>query len=167
MLRLIDRISEWASYLAAFLVLCLIFTMCLEVVSRYVFNAPTSWAFEIAYMGLGAIFVFSIGEALRTEVHVRVDFLYSRFSERTRAIVNAAGFALLLLPGCWWISVSLLRYAFHTYQAGMTTAQSAWNPVVWPFRFAIAIGFTLFTIQASVELARNLQRLVWGRSGDE
>lgn len=161
---LVDRMSTLSSYLAAFLILFLTLSMCIEVISRYIFNAPTFWAHEVAYMMLAAIFLFSIGEALRKEVHVRIDLLYGRFGDRGRALVNVLGLAILFLPGCWWISIELCRYAFRAYQTGMTTAQSAWNPVVWPFRAMMAVGFTLFSLQATIELLRNLARLLTSSS---
>jgi TRAP-type mannitol/chloroaromatic compound transport system permease small subunit len=166
-LEVVDRLSTISSYLAGILILFLTLSMCIEVISRYVFNAPTFWAHEVSYMTLAAIFLFSIGEALRTEIHVRIDLIYGRLNDRGRALVNVLGLAILFLPGCWWISIELCRYAFRAYQTGMTTAQSAWNPVVWPFRTMMAVAFTLFSVQATVELLRNIARVLIPGSGND
>ena len=80
----IDRISTLLGRVAEVVVVLLIASMLYEVVARYVFGAPTLWAFDIAYMSTGALFVLGAAQALRQDAHVRIDVLSSRFPPRVR-----------------------------------------------------------------------------------
>jgi TRAP-type mannitol/chloroaromatic compound transport system permease small subunit len=51
---------------------------------------------------------------------------------------------------------ALWSYLGQTYASGETTGQSAWNPVVWPFRVAYVAGFVLFTMQIAAEIMRSI-----------
>jgi TRAP-type mannitol/chloroaromatic compound transport system permease small subunit len=51
----------------------------------------------------GALFLFASAYTLIAEGHVRVDILYTGFSERGKAWSNVAGTLLLGIPLCWVI----------------------------------------------------------------
>src|SRR5919106_13516 len=151
---LIERISCAFGRIGAGLVLVLILAMSYEVVMRYVLNAPTMWAYEVAAMLMGTSFLVTIAYAMVTRSHVRVDFLYARASVRCRALIDLVGYAGLLLPVALWMTWALWSYLGQAYASGETTGQSAWNPVVWPFRVAYVAGFVLFTWQIAAEIMR-------------
>ena len=52
--RLIEAVTISAGWLAAATTVPLALFMVYEVVARYAFNAPTSWAYELGYMFMGA-----------------------------------------------------------------------------------------------------------------
>ena len=58
--------------------------MMYEVIARYLFTAPTVWAYDISRMVYGAMFVLGAGYALSKGVHIRSDFLYRKWSVRTQ-----------------------------------------------------------------------------------
>lgn len=47
-----------------------------EVVARYLFRAPTPWAFDLSYMLYGTIFMMAGAYTLSRDGHVRGDFIY-------------------------------------------------------------------------------------------
>jgi TRAP-type mannitol/chloroaromatic compound transport system permease small subunit len=151
---LIERISCAFGRIGAALVLALILAMSYEVVMRYAFNAPTMWAYEIAAILMGTSFLVTIAYAMVTRSHVRVDFLYARAGVRSRALIDLVGYAAFLLPVALWMTWALWGYLGQAYASGETTGQSAWNPVVWPFRVAYVTGFVLFTLQIAAEIMR-------------
>lgn len=59
----IEAITRFAGLIAALLVLPLIGALVTEVFSRYIFDSPTLWAFEISYMVMGAIFMLGLANA--------------------------------------------------------------------------------------------------------
>ena len=63
-------------------------TMIYEVVSRYAFNAPNLWAFDIPWMLGGGCFLLSAGVTLQSEGHVRIDFLATMMPIRTQHLAN-------------------------------------------------------------------------------
>ena len=72
-----DHVSTWAGKAAAWLILVLTAAVCIEVVKRYLLNAPTAWAFDADYMLYGTLFMLCGAYTLAQDAHVRGDFLYS------------------------------------------------------------------------------------------
>ena len=62
LLNFIDKCSACVGYVAAWIVLPLIFATVYEVFSRYALNAPTIWAYELGYMATGSGFLLGEGE---------------------------------------------------------------------------------------------------------
>jgi TRAP-type mannitol/chloroaromatic compound transport system permease small subunit len=153
---LIERMSCAFGRIGALLVFVLILAMSYEVVMRYAFNAPTMWAYEVAAMLMGTSFLVTIAYAMVTGTHVRVDFLYARTGMRGRALIDLVGYAGFLLPVALWMTWALWNYLGQAYASGETTGQSAWNPVVWPFRVAYVTGFVLFALQIAAEILRRI-----------
>lgn len=152
-LSLIERVTDVAAFAGMAVLLPLVGTMVYEVFSRYVFSAPTMWAFEVSYMMMGAIFMFGMAYALKQRQHVSVDLIYLNLGPRTRAAIDIVGYAFLL-PMVAWLTSSLTGYAIEAYRTGEVSGQSAWNPQIWPFRTIMAIGFAVFTLQILVETVR-------------
>lgn len=160
LLRVIDRISGSFGLLAGWIVLPLILATIYEVFSRYLFNAPTIWAYEIGYMLTGANFLLGSAFALREKAHIRIDVLYSHFNKKWRAIIDSVGFTVLFLPLGFWLSYRLANYTLEAFNSGELSGQSAWNPVIWPFRLVFFLGFFTLSVQAVAELIRSVSVLL-------
>lgn len=164
----IDRANAAAAAVSRLLVLLLMTAMVYEVVARYAFDAPTAWAFEVSYMFMGAAFLLAVGHALREGAHVRMDLLYAAFPPRVQGALDALLFGTTILPLSAWLTWRLGHYAFEAWVSGEVSGKSAWNPRVWPFRAALALGMGLFALQVFAETVRSLGRALGrepGRSG--
>ena len=151
--RIIDRITDGAAFLGICGLPPLIAIMVYEVFCRYVLNAPTTWSFELSWMLMGYIFMMGISYALKRHDHVSVDLIHGNLPPRGKAIVDVVGY-VLLLPCITWLSYRTGAYALAAFHSGETSGISAWNPVLWPFRTAIFVGFAVFTLQVIAELIR-------------
>ena len=149
--RLCERLTGSFGMVAAWVVVPLVLATVFEVFSRYVLNDPTIWAYEIGYMATGTNFMLGMAFTLRERGHIRIDVLYTRFDERTKALVDLLSYVVLLLPLAFWLSLDLWSYAFDAYVIGEVTGESAWNPLVWPFRMTFFAGFCLLVVQGLVE----------------
>lgn len=158
-LRTVDRLSGSLGVIAAWIILPLIFATVYEVAARYLFNAPTIWAYEVGYMATGANFLLGAAFTLREGAHIRIDVLYSRFSPRFQALVDVLGYLLLFLPVGIWLSYRLGTYALDAYHTGEGSGESAWNPVIWPFRAIFFTGFAVLSLQAFAEFIRAVKVL--------
>lgn len=154
LIRFLERITGGAGVLAAWIVVPLILATSFEVFSRYLLNAPTIWSFELGYMAMGAHFLVGAAYTLREDGHIRIDVFYNGFSPKAKAWVNALGFLLLMLPASWWLSYALWNYAVEAYLTGEQSGQSAWNPVIWPFRMVFFAGFLLLALQGTVQFLK-------------
>lgn len=163
LVRWIDRLSDLSGFLIAWLVFPLILATCYEVFARYVLDAPTIWSFELSYMAMGAHFIIGAAYTLRSHAHIRIDILYIGFSDRTRALVDVIGYMVLFLPVVAWVSFGLWEYWVEAFESGELSGQSAWNPVIWPFRLCFFIGFALLWLQGLAGLFKAIMFLS-GRS---
>ena len=86
--------------------------------------------------------------------HIRVDFLYDHVSPKKRATIDLMGFVLFLLPMVLWCSWGLWVYFLEAYKVNEVSGESAWNPIIWPFKFVFAFGFYLLGIQTVAEICK-------------
>jgi TRAP-type mannitol/chloroaromatic compound transport system permease small subunit len=157
-IRAIERLTGSVGVLAALLIVPLILATCYEVFSRYLFGAPTVWAYEIGYTLTGSHFLLAMAYTLRENQHIRIDIFSEKFSLRTRAAIDLACYAVVL-PLTVWLTVALSRYLWSGYVHNERSGQSALNLPVWPFRVVFVIAFVLLALQVAAEIAK-LVRLV-------
>jgi TRAP-type mannitol/chloroaromatic compound transport system permease small subunit len=145
-MRIVIKAVEWLTNivgnLGAWVMVPLVLSMVYEVVARHVFGAPTVWAYELGYMLAGSSYMFGIAYCLKQGAHIRVDFIYGQLSQK-----------------------GLYDYAVEAYEYGEVSGESAWNPVVWPFRAVWVIGFFVFTLQVVAEVLKCVLILM-GKSPD-
>ena len=156
LVRSIDALSRFCGKLAALTVVVLAVLMLYDVVLRYAFNAPTTWGNDLNAFLMGGAFVMSIAYAMSTDSHVRVDLFYT---ERTRHYLNYVdliGLSLIILPFVAWITWGLFGYLLEGLRTGELTGSGGWNPVVWPFRVVLVLGFAIFTIQIFAEIVKRI-----------
>ena len=153
-IRGIEAVTSIVGNVGAWILVPLVLSMVYEVAARHVFGAPTFWAYEVGYMLAGSSYMFGIAYCLKQGAHIRVDFIYGQLSPKGRAVVDIVGYLLLLLPGLLWLDLGLYNYAYEAFEYGEVTGESAWNPVVWPFRSAWVIGFFVFTLQVFAEVMK-------------
>jgi TRAP-type mannitol/chloroaromatic compound transport system permease small subunit len=159
--RFINQLSLWSGRVGALVVLPLVLAMVYEVLSRYLFAAPTQWAFELSYMMMGTIFLLGLSYAVLVDQHVNVDFLHQVLPRRGIAIINGIGY-ILMTGMLFWLTKTLIANIGDVYRTGEGTGLSAWNPPIWPYRTIYAIGFGLFALQCLAKAIENLL-IVFGR----
>lgn len=81
-----------------------------DVVLRYVFNAPFIWSLEFNEWMLLMIFVLAIPECTRQNGHIRMELVVSNLSPRLQSIFDTAyvGFAI-------WLFYLLGRHAWEEF----------------------------------------------------
>ena len=136
----------------------LIAAMVIEVVSRYFLGSPTQWAYEMSYMLMGTSFMLGIAYCMQMRRHVRVDFFYDRASPRKKAVIDIAGYCVLI-PMVLWLSAGLWDYFYQAYRVNELSGEAAWNPIICPFKFTFVMGFLLLLLQTIVELIKCLSVL--------
>lgn len=104
--RLHDRITSVGFAGGAASVALIAVAFWYEVVARYFFNAPTSWAYDVASFLLCPTVFLSVPEMTRRSSHVVISYLVDGLSLRLRAPL----FKMLMLTGavvclaCAWIT---------------------------------------------------------------
>ena len=159
-----DRLVRLVAYIGLILFPALILVSVYEVVARYVFNAPTIWAFDLTFMTHGALFALTGAYGLQKNAHVRIDFLSSKLPKRVQDAANFLSYVLLFIPAVWIVSDAAIRRAISAYQTNEVGLVSAWSPSVWPFFTALALGMATLCFQSLIETIRHLAGVIKGRS---
>lgn len=152
----IDVFSLWVGRAVAWLTLPLMLAMVYEVTVRYVFTAPTLWAYDVSRMIYGALFVLGAAYALSKGVHIRSDFLYRKWSVKTQGRVDTALYVLCYFPAMLivlWVSSQWAWAAVDRMERGTDTA---WMPLLGPIKSCLPIGIAFLVIQGVSELLKSV-----------
>src|SRR5687768_18609568 len=98
LVRLIDKFTDTTGNWIAWLNVPLVLAVSWEVFSRYLFNAPTIWSFDVAYMLYGTIFMLGAAFALLKGAHIRTDFFFERWSIRTKGMIDSVSYLVFFFP---------------------------------------------------------------------
>jgi TRAP-type mannitol/chloroaromatic compound transport system permease small subunit len=150
----IDSISEWSGKIFSWFALPLVLFMSYDVIMRYLFQAPTKWAYETTWMLYGALFILGGAYGLKHKLHVRVDILYNRWSPRTRAIFDLMVYIVIFFPVFYILITHSIIYAYYSWQLWETSYISYWQPPVYPIKTVMVVGFVLFFLQGIAEFLR-------------
>ncbi|MBL8586295.1 MAG: TRAP transporter small permease subunit [Bradyrhizobiaceae bacterium] len=153
-LLFVDGISTWVGKTFAWCILLLTFTTSYEVFARYMFGAPTDWAFDASYMLYGTLFMMAGAYTLSRNGHVRGDFLYRAWRPRTQATSDLILYVLFFFPGMLAFIYSGYSFAKLSYMMNEHSAASPDGPIVWPFKWLIPIVGCLMVLQGLVEVIR-------------
>jgi len=156
-------VGEWSGRLFCWLVLPLTLGLTYEVIARYLFNAPTLWAYDIAYMLYGSHFMLGAAYTLYKRGHIRTDIFYERFSPRTQGIIDATLYLLLFFPGMIYIFMAGFQEARLSWSVLEVSDASPWRPPVYPFKTVIPVTAAMLIAQGVSEFLKSLYAAVSGQ----
>ncbi|MCB2189998.1 MAG: TRAP transporter small permease [Deltaproteobacteria bacterium] len=157
----VDSVSLVAGKLSSYVIGLVVLMMSYEVVSRYVFNAPTIWSGELCQYGLCFATMLGGGYTLMVDKHIRVDIIYRKFNFKKRAVVELA---------TWWVVIGFLvvltwkggELAIDAYLGDEKSMAFLEVPMVYSLSL-IPIGSALLLLQAITRLIRNILNLLLGK----
>ena len=156
--NVIDTFNEKFGFFSSFLILPLIIVVVWEVIMRYGFNAPTSWAFELTVFLYGIHFCFALAYAHKYNVHVAIDVFESRLAPKPRLILRIITNAVLFIPTIALLTFHICVMAVNSWQQ-WEHASSSWAPPVYPLKTLMALGFILFFLQGLAKLIQDVRSL--------
>jgi len=159
-LRTIDSISNATGKTARWLAPAIVALIALEVIMRYIFNAPTMWNYETVMMAGGCMIALSWTYVHRHQCHIRIDVIYSHLSPRARAGIDVAGTLLLFFPLIFLFTGVSILWALDSWATGEVSIDTYWYPPLAPFRTVAAIGFILLSFQGIVQFIRDFYLLI-------
>jgi TRAP-type C4-dicarboxylate transport system permease small subunit len=162
--RLNGRVSLWLARVAAWILALLAAITFIDVVARYVFNAPLTFTVEITEFAMGLMVYFGMGLTTHHNEHISVDVVTLRLRERLRAVLAlitnlvALGFLVLLV---WrlWLRAELL------FDKGDITP--IWGLPLWPVAYLMAFGSVFLLTGILLQTVVAWQRLAGGQPPDQ
>jgi TRAP-type mannitol/chloroaromatic compound transport system permease small subunit len=162
----LDHVARLSGRVVAWLIVPMVLSLCYEVVSRYVFNAPTQWAYDMTFMLYGTFFMLGAAFTLQRKGHVRTDSLYAKWPPRRQAMVDLGGHLLMLLPFAGVLLFVGWGYFVKAYVTNETFVSSSWQPIAWPFKLAMPVTGLLLLIQGASECLKCVHTLKTGQWPD-
>ena len=144
--KTIDFISLKTGRATMYLVFVMMFILILSFVTRNIINIPLIWIIEMAQFVMTGYYLLGGGYSMLTDDHVRMDLIYSKLKDKTKALLDSLTsvflifYLVVLLIG----SISSLTYTLETNQRLFT----AWAPYVWPIKSIMTFGILLMLLQS-------------------
>jgi TRAP-type mannitol/chloroaromatic compound transport system permease small subunit len=154
--RAIDWFTDRTGTLIAWLNLPLVLVVAWEVVARYVFQAPTIWSFDLTYMLYGTVFMLGSAYALHKGAHIRTDFLFEKWSIRTRGWIDSIAYIAFFFPSLIVFFVVSGQEGWYAFTIGETSEQTPWRPILWPYKLVIPATCLLLLIQGISETIKSV-----------
>ena len=137
------------------------------VLSRFIFEYEQAFQGDLVRFWYSALYLFASAYALIHEGHVRVDVLYTGFSERKKAWTNSIGSLILGIPLCLIVlflgmggKASIINgpvISFEITQQGSNGLYLLYLMAVYLAVFAVSmlIQFTSYFMSSSDKLLKN------------
>ena len=134
----VDAISEWSGKVASILILFMVGVLIFEVALRYLFDSPTVWAHQASSHTFATYSILAGAYILLHYQHVKVDVVYSRLSQRTRAILDSVTYLVFFL-----FTILLLIYGTEQAIHSVKIMEGPTPPFIipmWPLRIMVPLG---------------------------
>lgn len=113
---------------------------------------------ELQWYIFSIIFLLGAAYGLKHDVHVRVDVLYERLSERGRSLIDFLGGVLFLIPFCG----AMLYYSWNPVRISWQIQETSPDPgglPRWPVKALILVCFVLLALQGLVQISKSARGL--------
>jgi TRAP-type mannitol/chloroaromatic compound transport system permease small subunit len=153
--RLIDTVNGWLGKFATWLVLAAVLISAGNAIMRKAFNISSNAYLEIQWYLFSAVFMLAASYVFLHNGHVRIDFIASRLSKRTNAIIDAIGIVVFLIPLCIILIDLSWPFFVRAYESG-EMSENAGGLIRWPVILLIPTGFALLLLQGVSELVKRV-----------
>ncbi len=153
--KYVDALNRVVGLIAMYLVYAMIGILFYSTISKNFFD-PSLWTLEMAQFAMVTYYLLGGGYSMQTGDHVRMDLLYSRWSDRTKAIVDAITVLFLIFYLCLLLfgGISSTRYAIQYGEE----SYSAWAPPMAPIKVIMCVGIALMLLQVIATFFKDLAK---------
>jgi len=151
--RLIDAMNTWIGKLTMWLVLAAVLISAGNAIIRKAFNIGSNAFLEIQWYLFAGVFMLGVGYVMLKNAHVRIDFVSSKLSKRTNAIIDAIGIIVFTIP----LSVIMIDLGWPLFMRAYTSgemSQNAGGLIRWPVMILVPLGFAILLLQSVSELIK-------------
>lgn len=145
--KVFDRVIGGVAKVISILLLLMICNVFYDVVMRYFFHNSSVGMQEMEWHLFSIVILYGVGVALKDEGHVRVDFLYEKYSLKTKAVVNILGTIFFLLPLALLVAFGSVEFVLDAYGVGEISEDPGGLTHRWIIKSMIpaAMAFLIFS----------------------
>lgn len=153
--NVVDRINRGVGHVAMYLFVMMLAILIWAVITKG-FGSPSIWVMEMAQFTMSAYYLLGAAYSMQHGAHVRMDFLYERWSKRKRSLADSITsvclifYLFMLVLGGWESSVSAITYGQRNY--------TVWAPYMAPIKIIMTTGMALMLLQSISELIKDIFR---------
>ncbi len=152
---LIDGLNHRVGRMVMWLVLAAVLISAGNAVIRKVFGTSSNAMLEVQWYLFAAVFMLGAAYAFLENAHVRIDAVSSRFSAKTRNVIDILGILIFLLPFCYLVLTLSWPLVIQAFQTG-EMSQNAGGLIRWPVYAVLPIGIALLVLQSLSELVKRI-----------
>lgn len=163
--RSLDWLSEQTGVFVSLWTVNAVCVYFYEVVSRYIFDAPTIWAHQASYLMFGMQYLLAGAFALLHGDHVRVDVVYIKLPRRGQVGVDIFTstfffiFTIAMVGSCW-------RFFTDSFDMSEVTEET-WRVQFYPVKAMMMLGAVLLTLAGLSKLIKDVRLFVrQGKAAD-
>ncbi|MGA8262937.1 MAG: TRAP transporter small permease subunit, partial [Ignavibacteriaceae bacterium] len=113
------------------------------------------------------IFLLAAAYTFRIDDHVRVDVVYTRFSDKTKAWVNFLGVIFFLIPLCVIVIYTSNHFVINSFRMGETSPDAGGLPARYILKAVIPLSFFLILLQGIAIAFKSFLEIKEKKSTDE
>ena len=136
-----------------------------DVIMRYFFRNSSVGMQEMEWHLFSIVILFGVSVALLDEGHVRVDFLYDRYTEKSKAIINIIGTILFLLPLALLILFGSFDFVKDAYDINEISEDPGGLPFRWVIKGMIPLAFLVLVFSSIGYTIKNIN--IFRRESDK
>jgi TRAP-type mannitol/chloroaromatic compound transport system permease small subunit len=170
-LRLLLRLADGADALnraiglsARWLAVGVVLVQFVVVVLRYAYGSSFVWMQEGVIYLHAFLFMLAIGYAYLLDAHVRVDFFYAHWRERTKAWVDLLGVLVAVWPFCGLLVWASWTYVAMSFRLGEGPLQYGGLPLQ-PYLKALIIAMAVLLALQGLSVVIRAAAVIAGAAG--
>jgi TRAP-type mannitol/chloroaromatic compound transport system permease small subunit len=149
----IDRVNTLIGQSVRWLVLASVLISAGNAIIRKIFDTSSNAFLEIQWYLFAAVFMLGSGYVMLKNAHVRIDFIASKLSTRTNAIIDLAGLLVFTIP----LALILMSLSWPLFSRAFESGEMSANAgglIRWPVLLLIPVGFAIVGLQAVSEVIK-------------
>ena len=155
----VDHFSKFTGLAVSQLYLIAALCTIYEVISRYVFSAPTQWAFEVVMVLCASAWMMSAGYITLHKRHISINVLYLMAGDKGKWYLDLFAYVVGVIA-LWLLCDDAIVRALDSIRMGEKMG-SAWNsPQPLVLKTMLVIGGLMYLVQLIVNLHRHFNSSV-------
>ena len=157
--RFVDHFSKFTGLAVSHLYLLAALATIYEVVSRYAFDAPTQWAFEVVMVLCATAWMLSAGYITLHKRHISINVIYLMVGDKGKWWLDLFAYVVGIIA-LWLLADDSIVRSMESIRM-VEKMGSAWNsPQPMILKTMLVIGALMYLVQLLVNLHRHLNSSV-------
>jgi TRAP-type mannitol/chloroaromatic compound transport system permease small subunit len=146
-IRFVDALNEKIGVMVSWLTSLMVLVVCYDVFTRYLLKKSSVAVQELEWHLFAVIFLLGASYTLKHDKHVRVDVIYSRLSERKKALINLIGSIIFLIPFALLVIWTSRDFVENSFLLQESSPDPGGLPARYILKACIPLGFFLLLLQ--------------------